>query len=92
MITATIENNELITTGLPIVDENYPGFCCAGFDYIIVIVNPEYPLESVWGCCQNPDCPAGVDDGNDLYRGASMNLIENFAVKLAEMQCSAVVS
>jgi len=82
MIIATIENNELIVNGEPIVDEVYPGWCCAGFDYTIVLIYPE--LDSMYGNCANPACAQGVDGEADQYRGTSHWGIENFALELAE--------
>lgn len=80
MITATIENNELIVNGEPIVDEVYPGWCCAGFDLIVVAADTDPRIESMTVACQNPNCP----NGDPEYIGINGWLIENFALEMTE--------
>ena len=88
MITARIENNALFYDGSPEVDEKYPGYCCAGHDFIIAIVWPavyDWDMVSGWGCCLNPDCPNTDGLPDDPYRGVKSWDIEGFALTLAEM-------
>lgn len=84
----------MITTErtIPKVDDNYPGFCCAGWDYLIcdvVVIDPKNPEEwtSIWGSCQNPDCPQyqeNIGPENDPFRGVSQNYLDDFEDALEE--------
>lgn len=49
----------------------YHGFCCAGYDWTVAVVFAH--AESVWGVCDNPDCPQFHPDfgEDDPYRGVS---------------------
>lgn len=53
-------------------DQIYHGFCCAGHDWRVALVFEH--SESVWGVCDNPDCPDYLEElgpDNDMYRGVS---------------------
>lgn len=84
---------------IPKVDDNYPGFCCEGFDFVIRWVNvidPKDPVgyTSIWGRCDNESCPVHYVEPpeDDIYRGVSQYLLDDFeetleekGVKLAEV-------
>lgn len=46
-----------------------PDHCCQGWEWEVLLVLPS--IDSVWGRCQNPDCPRWEDDPSDPYRGVS---------------------
>lgn len=76
---------------IPEVDQNYPGFCCEGFDYeitYVVVIDPKDPEEwtSIWGFCQNPDCPVHYVEPieDDMYRAVSQNYLDDFEETLEE--------
>lgn len=78
-------NFETIDRPVPEVDQNYPGFCCQGFDYEIRLIFPpgkNDPVEytSIWGSCQNPNCPVHCVEPPemDMYRGVSQYLLDDF--------------
>jgi hypothetical protein len=76
---------ETIERVTPKVGENYPGFCCEGFDYLICLIFPNQPdnYTSIWGRCQNPDCLERQSE-DDPYRGVSQNLLDDFEDALEE--------
>lgn len=86
MITARIENNELIYEGAPVVGEKYPDYCCRGFDFEIIYICPW--VSSMLGHCPNPDCPRIETQGDS--GSVKFMLIEDFALELAERQLEAV--
>lgn len=68
MIEPSIANNEIIIEGEMLIGDKIPDFCCPGYEWEVSAI-----LDSVWGNCSNPDCPAydmsiGPDDH---YRGVS---------------------
>ena len=74
-----ITDEAIITAGEIAVGDNYPGFCCEGFDWEVALVFPDSDPHDVatWGICQNPKCPC--DDGvQNLY-------YDDFVEALAEM-------
>lgn len=60
---------------LPKINDRYPDFCCAGFDYEIFLILPNQPYEpveytTIYGICHNPDCPNFTEgDPDDPWRG-----------------------
>lgn len=85
MLTAEIKNDELTWRGVVEGGDIYPGYCCPGYDWEVVLTfpddNPNYI--SVWGRCQNPDCPDYDGTEDDPYRGVSNIMLEDFAENLA---------
>jgi hypothetical protein len=90
MLKAHINNeNEIISIGVVKVDDVYPSYCCAGFDWLVCLI---FPYEddrggmSIWGVCQNPNCPDWDGTDDDYYRGVSNICLEDFAERLIEGQ------
>ncbi len=79
MLTAHIENNEIVITGKVKENDNYPGYCCKGYDWTVSVIfyyTPEKPEDSsIWGQCHNRDC--------HNEEGVSNHLWVDFAEKLA---------
>jgi hypothetical protein len=78
---------------IPQVDQNYPGFCCQGFDYEICLIFPNRPPEPVgyteiWGVCRNPDCPKydKQHGPTDPYRGVNSCDLDDFEERLREVE------
>jgi hypothetical protein len=76
---------------IPKVDDNYPGFCCAGFDYtirLIFLAPPDDPIDytSIYGRCENQECPVHHLEPieEDMYRGVSHYLLDDFEDALEE--------
>ena len=71
-------------------DQVYHNYCCNGFDWTIdYIFERETPDsdDSVWGCCNNPECPMVdkkflAEHGVDHYRGVSSPSREDFQMWL----------
>jgi hypothetical protein len=87
MLTAHFDGDELVTEGAVEVGDVYPGYCCAGHDWEVVLAFGE--LSSVWGVCDNPECPVVWDEfadrpEDDMYRGVTSVCLEDLASKLAE--------
>jgi len=78
MLTAKIENNEIITAGEIADGDEYTGICCKGHPFEVCVLTGS----SVWGVCRNPDCPKS-DGPDDYYRGVSYLEMDDFAEKLA---------
>ena len=88
MLKAQIKNNEIVTTGKVEVDDNYHGFCCDGFDWLVCVIfdNIEERYNSIWGLCKNPNCPIvqpGLTKEEDYYHGVSSFVQEDFEEMLA---------
>lgn len=87
MITYRIENEELIIEGEMKPGEKINGICCSGFDWEVSLVF-RFPDNdpggmSVWGACDNPNCP--VEDGTHYHR-ISNNSQETIALHLIYME------
>lgn len=94
MLTAKINNDpksdragELITTGQIEVGDIYPGLCCAGYNWEVVLIFPnDTPAyHSIWGTCQNPACTGKDGVGTEHYQGVSNWLQEDFEERLAKL-------
>lgn len=85
MLTATLTEHNLIeTTGTVEAGDVYPGFCCAGHNWTVAIVDPckvEPGLTDILGGCHNPACPVAANDM--LFHGVSSISLGDFAEKLA---------
>lgn len=60
MLQAELVDNEIKATGQVEVDDVYPDIHCEGFGWWVLTVLPDRiaPREiTIWGKCQNPDCP-----------------------------------
>ena len=77
------DNNEIITIGTVKEGDTYPDYCCSDFPWevmaIIGALDPDY--NSIWGICQNPDCPT---QRQPYYQGVSHVLQIDFAESLAD--------
>jgi len=66
------------------VGNNYPGLCCAGYNWEVAIIffndNPAY--NSIWGTCSNLACTGRDGNGTDHYQGVSSWLQEDFEERL----------
>ncbi len=87
MITAHFEDEEIKATGQVLDGEKYPDFCCQGFNWAVRHIFPDKTpgYNSIWGCCDNPDCPDYQKDigPSDPYRGISSICQEDFEEWLA---------
>lgn len=68
MIKPILDNDDIVVEGEMLVGDKIHGLCCSGYDWEVSAI-----LDSVWGNCSNPNCPAydmtiGPDDH---YRGVS---------------------
>jgi hypothetical protein len=71
----------------PQVDQNYPGFCCAGFDYEICLILPDSNpgRTEIYGVCRNPNCPNFTEgDPEDPWRGVNSCDLDDFEATLEE--------
>lgn len=70
---------------IPKVDDNYPGFCCAGFDYLICLIFPDENIgrTEIYGVCRNPDCP-NFTGPDDPWRGVNSCDLDDFEATLKE--------
>jgi hypothetical protein len=78
---------------IPEVDQNYPGFCCEGWDYEICLIFPDKNINhtSIWGACLNPNCPVHYVEPieEDMYRGVTTHCLEDFEEILEEKDVKA---
>lgn len=76
--------------------QTYHGYCCDGFVWEVAMVSQQdYRLtqsdDSIWGACQNPDCPEFDKDhmeryGFDHYRGVGNPSREDFEMWLDALE------
>lgn len=76
MIKPSIINDDIGIEGEMQVGDKVMGMCCPGHEWEVSAI-----LDSVWGNCSNPDCPAydmsiGADDH---YRGVSYKDVYSIA-------------
>lgn len=76
MISARAEGDELVIDGEAQVGDVYPGICCTGHGWEVILV---FPSGSVWGGCANPHCPQEADSH---YHRISSHDIEDIALTL----------
>lgn len=73
MISAKINtNNEIEIDGTFAAGDSFPGLCCQGHDWQVVLVFDESldrANDSVWGACHNQSCPVSSGPNEDQYRG-----------------------
>lgn len=72
---------------IPEEGSNYPGFCCAGFDYLIIYILPDENIgrTTIYGICYNPDCPNFTEGyPEDPWRGVDNCDLDDFEVTLEE--------
>lgn len=76
MIIPSIVNDEIVIEGEMQEGDRIPGLCCAGYDWVVSTI-----LSSVWGNCDNPNCPAyDMNIGpEDHYRGVSYKDVYDIA-------------
>jgi hypothetical protein len=90
MIQAHFEGDEIIYTGIVSEGDVYPDLCCVGWGWeVAVIFLASYRgNQSIWGVCENPDCPEYQADigPDDAYRGVSSILQDDLAEWLAGQQ------
>ena len=55
-------------------DQRLHNVCCNGHAWLICVVFPD--IDSVWGVCENPDCPKREFE-NDPYQGVSNHCLED---------------
>jgi len=78
-------NDELETSGAVLLDEVYPNICCKGYGWEVLWITPFKDDLSIWGHCENPDCPENNDYESDPYHGVSnMCLIDDFTERILE--------
>jgi hypothetical protein len=83
MLKAQWDGPEIITEGTVQEGDKYLGFCCKGHDWEVFHIFSE---QSIWGTCDNLDCPNyQVDIGpDDPYRGVKYICLEDFEEWLAD--------
>lgn len=72
---------------IPQLDDNYPGFCCEGFDYLICYILPDDNIRhtEIYGICYNPDCPNYTEGcPDDHWRGVNNCDLDDFEATLEE--------
>ena len=86
MLTAKLINGEIVTSGSVKFMDNYPGFCCAVFNWEVYLLypddNPDYI--SIWGQCDNPKCTEFQEPLPDPFFGVSNSLQCDFAAWLVD--------
>ena len=88
MLTAHFNGNEIETAGTVALDDVYPGVCCEGHGWRVLLVMGDPDDPDVWGHCDNPDCPGDCcpDDPACPYRGIRVFSLEDLAERLAELE------
>lgn len=77
-------DNELIVHGTMQPGEKLPSMCCKGHMWeVSEIFTDNNPLDvSVWGTCENPECPVEADSH---WHGISNHLQVDIAAHLLDM-------
>jgi len=88
MLSASIVNDEIKTTGAVEVGDVYLGVCCAGWGWEVRITLNDGGAGSVWGQCDNPACsePKACCTPRCavcVYSGVTALLVEELAERLA---------
>jgi hypothetical protein len=71
----------------PAIGNIYPDFCCVGFMWEVIQVLPLPALpqhDSIWGKCQNPECPILCCPSGCHWRGVSDCTREEFLKRCTE--------
>lgn len=88
MLRAYFQNDEMVTEGEICEGEFYQDFCCEGFGWEVrwVYHETEPGYNSIWGHCENIECPRFQKDigPSDPWRGVRNVCQEEFAEWLAE--------
>ena len=80
---------ELETTGIILPGDIYQNICCKGYDWEVLWIMTFEDDASIWGHCENPNCPENNGEPFDPYHGISnLCLIDDFTERILENEDS----